>query len=192
MAAMARCDICTRAIRKADVQRRYRYWHDSLVEVTVHPDGACKPNLGHVNNMPGKAYFTITDDLAELSAQMERHRQSQEKWREAQAVATKRRDDDRAQYVCRLELETDRHGSRTCQAPGCPVTGLFTHHPPDALSVYKRRDYSGIYYCGMCGKVASRDNSGRKCHSCEDWYGCGRDCTLVAVYCRDCGTRQAV
>jgi hypothetical protein len=192
MGKMARCDICETAIRKADVDERVTWVRGSLRRVTVHrdPESNCKRSLAYWGGIQ-HVYLPVTAELEALIPIVEEHQKHLSDVRSAERTQQERRDGDVADYVCRLELETDRHGSKPCKAPNCPVTALFIFHAPDAISVYKRRSY-GHHRCGMCGAVASEDNSGRECHSCRDWSGCGGNCTLVAVYCEACGTREVV
>ena len=46
----------------------------------------------------------------------------------------------------------------------------------------------GIWHCRTCNKPASTERGKPECHTCSDWNGCGRDCTLSKVFCTDCGT----
>jgi hypothetical protein len=47
----------------------------------------------------------------------------------------------------------------------------------------------GSWYCSSCWEPASTEHGKPECHTCSDWGGCGRDCTLWAVRCDRCGTR---
>lgn len=52
---------------------------------------------------------------------------------------------------------------------------------------------SGVaWYCSRCWQLATLAHDKEECHSCADWGGCGRDCTLSEVSCRTCGTAMAV
>jgi NAD-dependent SIR2 family protein deacetylase len=44
----------------------------------------------------------------------------------------------------------------------------------------------GSWYCKKCNKPAEVEHKRPQCHLCEDWSGCGRDCTLSGVYCPKC------
>jgi hypothetical protein len=46
---------------------------------------------------------------------------------------------------------------------------------------------STIYYCTGCNGRATEKRGRPECHRCEDWGGCGRDCTLSEVVCEPCG-----
>lgn len=45
----------------------------------------------------------------------------------------------------------------------------------------------GMWYCNNCNIPADTEHNREKCHICEDWYGCGRDCTISRVFCSKCG-----
>jgi hypothetical protein len=47
---------------------------------------------------------------------------------------------------------------------------------------------SGSWYCNTCFAPAREEHSRDECHTCQDWGGCGRDCTLSRIYCTECGT----
>ena len=60
-------------------------------------------------------------------------------------------------------------------------------------SWFKHRGDSGSYYeCKTCGRAAREEHNNPECHLCEDWNGCGRDCTLSRVYCPECGVEAEV
>lgn len=44
--------------------------------------------------------------------------------------------------------------------------------------------------CKKCKRPASTEHNNPECHTCEDWNGCGRDCTLSRVFCKKCGTEE--
>lgn len=46
--------------------------------------------------------------------------------------------------------------------------------------------------CSGCWQPATLTRSRPQCHSCSDWNGCGRDCTLSKVSCRTCGTAMEI
>jgi hypothetical protein len=48
----------------------------------------------------------------------------------------------------------------------------------------------GAWYCNICFKPAKSEHEREECHTCSDWGGCGRDCTLSRIFCRDCGTSK--
>lgn len=52
--------------------------------------------------------------------------------------------------------------------------------------------YTEWWVCNGCWKSAHLEHNKEECHTCEDWGGCGRDCTLSAIFCPDCGTRQEI
>jgi len=47
---------------------------------------------------------------------------------------------------------------------------------------------NGVWYCNACFKPAQSEHEREECHTCSDWGGCGRDCTLSRIFCSDCGT----
>jgi hypothetical protein len=55
----------------------------------------------------------------------------------------------------------------------------------DCDSIRKRSD--GDWYCNDCNIKAKLEHEKEECHSCSDWNGCGRDCTLSKVFCTKCG-----
>lgn len=50
----------------------------------------------------------------------------------------------------------------------------------------------GSWYCSSCWEPASTEHEKHECHTCSDWGGCWRDCTLSAVKCDRCGTRLSL
>ena len=46
----------------------------------------------------------------------------------------------------------------------------------------------GTWYCNKCNIRAGTEHNKEECHSCRDWNGCRRDCTLSKVYCPKCGS----
>jgi hypothetical protein len=44
------------------------------------------------------------------------------------------------------------------------------------------------WICNSCMNSAGSEHEKKKCHTCEDWGGCGGDCTLSLVFCQNCGT----
>jgi len=46
----------------------------------------------------------------------------------------------------------------------------------------------GTWYCNKCNTLAETEHNKEECHSCRDWNGCGRDCTLSKIYCPKCGS----
>ena len=55
-----------------------------------------------------------------------------------------------------------------------------------------RAEYASYFECRTCGRVALEEHNNPECHLCEDWNGCGRDCTLSRVYCPECGVEADV
>jgi hypothetical protein len=52
---------------------------------------------------------------------------------------------------------------------------------------------SGVYwFCSRCWQPATLAHDKPECHTCSDWGGCGRDCTLSEVSCETCGTAMAM
>jgi hypothetical protein len=47
-----------------------------------------------------------------------------------------------------------------------------------------------FWACTACGYLADTEHDNMPCHVCDDWHGCGRDCTLSKIYCKKCGTEQ--
>lgn len=48
------------------------------------------------------------------------------------------------------------------------------------------------WYCNTCFKPVQSEHNRPECHTCSDWGGCGRDCTLSRIFCTDCGTSKAM
>ena len=46
------------------------------------------------------------------------------------------------------------------------------------------------YFCRKCEKQAKEKNEKERCHVCEDWNDCNRDCTLSHLICENCGITQ--
>jgi len=49
-----------------------------------------------------------------------------------------------------------------------------------------RQKSEGSWYCNECNTIAETENNNEECHLCQDWNGCGRDCTLSRVTCPKC------
>ncbi len=45
---------------------------------------------------------------------------------------------------------------------------------------------TGTWYCNHCNRRAETEHKKEECHRCSDWNGCGDDCKLSKVYCKDC------
>lgn len=63
----------------------------------------------------------------------------------------------------------------------------FAHY--DSVPPWKT---DGTWICSTCWSGATTEHDRPECHTCEDWGGCGRDCTLSAVRCDPCGHRLVV
>lgn len=50
----------------------------------------------------------------------------------------------------------------------------------------------GTWYCTLCWRVAETEHRREECHTCSDWGGCGKDCTLSRVFCKVCGGSMQV
>ncbi len=48
------------------------------------------------------------------------------------------------------------------------------------------------WVCSTCWAPAALEHEREECHTCSDWGSCGRDCTLSAAVCKDCGTRLSL
>ena len=48
------------------------------------------------------------------------------------------------------------------------------------------------YVCRKCENVASTKNEKPQCHTCLDWNGCGRNCTLSHLICKNCNIVQSI
>lgn len=44
--------------------------------------------------------------------------------------------------------------------------------------------------CNKCNKECSTENNNKPCHLCEDWNGCGGDCTISKIFCKKCGWKE--
>lgn len=56
------------------------------------------------------------------------------------------------------------------------VSSKYDHPPAD----------SGTWYCTPCWRAAETEHEQEECHTCSNWGGCGRDCTLSRVHCIVC------
>jgi hypothetical protein len=185
---MARCFRCDKTIRKAEVVYRMCCHGGALLKVQLHEE-CTKPS----------AFMEVTHDLEKVAAHLREYagqareaRERERRGEQTREATREAKDRDVAMYVCRLELETDRHDRLPCAAPGCPVKPPFVHAPPSDYAYVRWKDRSGSYKCISCGGVAQEVHGNDECHRCEDWGGCGRDCTLSAVACKTCGTQMSV
>jgi hypothetical protein len=48
------------------------------------------------------------------------------------------------------------------------------------------------YVCRKCENTATTRNEKPECHTCSDWNGCGRNCTLSHLVCKKCDIIQKV
>lgn len=105
--------------------------------------------------------------------------------------ATQRRDQDRQEattaYVERRLSEAG--GVIETNWGSYSVHGLFhrmTQRPPSSpVAVHTWR-------CNSCFGFTTNEQDREECHLCRDWSGCASDCTLSAIRCETCGTREAV
>lgn len=178
MAKMARCAGCQGVIRKAEIQYRMVWSCGCLSKVTVHD--ACGSESW---------FFPVTVELEKLADLMSQQAEAGEKDRERRRADEKARADETAMYICRLELETDRHPAHSCGAPQCPVIPFLSWVSASAYEAYRQRT-GGHYQCNMCGRPAREEHNRPECHSCSDWSGCGGGCTLSRVFCETCGISQ--
>lgn len=49
-----------------------------------------------------------------------------------------------------------------------------------------RKKGYGTWICKHCGRIAETEHHKPECHLCDDWNGCGNDCTLSKIYCTKC------
>lgn len=87
--------------------------------------------------------------------------------------------------------------------------GMLHGHDGDTIHTlhggYKRRDpfkfvwsddelwrhkNRGTWFCNQCNQPAQTKHEKAECHRCADWNGCGRDCTLSEVSCKNCGLKR--
>jgi hypothetical protein len=54
------------------------------------------------------------------------------------------------------------------------------------------KDAYAHWTCNGCWKPGSTEHNKPECHTCSNWGGCGRDCTLSRVFCEDCGTSMEI
>jgi hypothetical protein len=80
-------------------------------------------------------------------------------------------------------------------APGGSVEtdwGRYTVRGPFHLNGYsgvpRYKGYDEVWVCSTCWRPTSTEHNREECHSCSDWGGCERDCTLSRVFCSPCGT----
>ena len=55
-----------------------------------------------------------------------------------------------------------------------------------------RHKSDGTWYCNKCKRPATTKHEKQECHLCSDWNGCGRDCTLSEIICKNCGTYRKI
>jgi len=60
------------------------------------------------------------------------------------------------------------------------------------LSRYDSGMLESYYVCRKCETVANTRNEKPECHTCLDWNGCGRNCTLSHLICKKCNIIQPV
>ena len=92
---------------------------------------------------------------------------------------------DLAQHVLHGEP-----GSRLSTDFGGYERHVDFHRVWDSVPLSERGGDSWI--CSRCWASASLEHGRQECHLCADWSGCGRDCTLSRVSCRQCGTSMPV
>jgi hypothetical protein len=71
---------------------------------------------------------------------------------------------------------------------GYRISGAFHFAWSDYAIVTRRSD--GSWFCNICFKPVQSEHGREECHTCSDWGGCGRDCTLSRIFCSDCGTSK--
>jgi len=65
--------------------------------------------------------------------------------------------------------------------------GPFRNEWSDKDRYQQRSD--GMWLCNSCNLPALLQHEKPTCHRCEDWGGCGKDCTLSGVKCQGCGAQ---
>lgn len=70
------------------------------------------------------------------------------------------------------------------------VHGAF--HSKSGHGYKPHRGSSTQWFCNECFQPATLEHDKDECHLCVDWNGCGRDCTLSALICDQCTTRQSM
>lgn len=96
-----------------------------------------------------------------------------------------------------LAVDYDRHilhgesGKRIDMQGGAYVRSQDFHR---FLPAFGRpgKDSREHWICSRCFKAASMEHNKPECHRCEDWGGCGSDCTLSRVFCEACGTSKDI
>jgi hypothetical protein len=53
-------------------------------------------------------------------------------------------------------------------------------------------DSCGKWLCKKCKKKADTEHNKKECHACQDWNGCGKDCTLSKLICKTCNISEDV
>lgn len=96
---------------------------------------------------------------------------------------------DRRFEEVRAGVFEDQEGTYRFRGGGYTNEGPFRLVWNDLQRARKRSN--GMWYCRDCGQPAETLHEKRECHTCRDWGGCGRDCSLSAIICDDCGNRQA-
>ena len=105
--------------------------------------------------------------------------------------ASKREADDRREAT----LDYDNHILHGAVQDSIQTTWGYDqreadfHFHFDRVTSYQGRS-NGSWICSACWIPASLEHDKPECHTCADWGGCGRDCTLSAVVCSRCRTRM--
>jgi hypothetical protein len=105
----------------------------------------------------------------------------------------------RAAHMELAMIDTEYEAHRLLVGPGKSVRtswGGYSvaehfHFSWNSMQIYQHGS-AGQWICSACWKVAHMEHGKPECHACSDWGGCGRDCTLSAVTCIDCGTSMAI
>ena len=50
----------------------------------------------------------------------------------------------------------------------------------------------GYWVCRTCEKPADTEHGKKECRRCRDWNGCGKDCTLSKLICKNCNISEKI
>lgn len=111
-----------------------------------------------------------------------------ERVEEAVKAHQERQDElDRRLEEVRKGIYEEEEGTYEFRGGGYRNEGSFRLEWDNLRRARKKSD--GTWYCKDCGERAEPLHEKEECHTCQDWGDCGRDCTLSAVICEECGNR---
>jgi hypothetical protein len=60
------------------------------------------------------------------------------------------------------------------------------------ISRIKKGEERKQWVCEKCNVSLIEEHNNKQCHQCEDWYGCGEDCTLSKLTCPVCKDERII